>query len=58
MAAAKLPTLLGGGDSDLKNENSKLKQMITDLKKKIEYHEQQLVQQLQNRTGGASAEMR
>ena len=56
MGAAKLPTLMGGGDSDLKGENTRLKSMIDDLKKKIEYQEKQLIQTLSQKSGGASAE--
>ena len=43
MGAAKLPTLMGGGDSDMKHENTKLKGMVDDLKKKIEFQEKQLI---------------
>ena len=56
MGAAKLPTLMGGGDADMKNENTRLKGMIDDLKKKIEFQEKQLIQTLQSKSGGMNSE--
>ena len=46
MAAAKLPTLMGGGGGDSGAENKRLKAQIDDLKAKIEFQEKQLIQTL------------
>ena len=56
MAASKLPTILGGGDGDLKSQNASLKQQVDDLKAKVVHLEGQLISNLKSKPKGMGEE--